>query len=547
MKAVIYCRVSTEEESQANALADQVQEAKNCAQSKDWELIDSYIDEGKSGTTVKKRNEYNRLFEDLLSDKFDIIVIKSQDRLMRNTKDWYLFIDALVSNGKKLFFYLEDKFYTPDDALITGIKAILAEEYSRELSKKIRNAHKNRQEKGQSILINSRTWGYDKVNKEVVINEKEAEVVRTIFDLCIQGYGSRSVSKTLSNMGIKSRTGKDFPEITVRRIIRNPLFMGTAVMNKRTTDFNTKKITNNSPEEWKLHKQAVPAIVSEEVWEKANQAMDARAKEEKVDDFKTKTIGKNIGKYELSSKIVCGICGSVYWRRYRRRYSNKEEIVVDWSCSEYIKRGRLKNGVYKNEKDIKVVTPDQGCDNAHIKEENLMNLLSEVADGILINKKDSIMERAMDILGVVFNQSDIDEERKKVDAECEKYIYQKDLLMDKLLDGTISDADYKRRIADIDKILADLLEEKNLLKEREEQIKESNDRLTEIAGFLSDMSVGEARLANLIKHIKEIKVFPDRLEVQLDFYDKIVTPLPKKNKKQYQYVDVNKNLTTVNY
>ena len=129
LRAVTYCRCSTEEESQKDALIKQVQEAKECICRKGWLHVDSYV-ESRSGTTTKGRTEYHRLMEDMMSDKFDIIVIKSQDRLMRNTKDWYLFVDRLVTNGKKLYMYIEHKFYTADDALITGIKAILAEEYS---------------------------------------------------------------------------------------------------------------------------------------------------------------------------------------------------------------------------------------------------------------------------------------------------------------------------------------------------------------------------------------------------------------------------------
>ena len=127
-RAVIYCRCSTEEESQADALRKQVAESENCVREQGWVLSDRYV-ELKSGTTTRGRDEYNRLFEDLLSDKFDIIVIKSQDRLMRNVKDWYLFLDRMLSHEKRLFMYIEQKFYTTDDALITGIKAILAEEY----------------------------------------------------------------------------------------------------------------------------------------------------------------------------------------------------------------------------------------------------------------------------------------------------------------------------------------------------------------------------------------------------------------------------------
>ena len=221
-KTVIYCRVSTDEEIQINALASQVKEAENAANTEEWTLVDKYIDEGKSGTTTKNRNEYNRLLIDMESGKFDIIVVKSQDRLMRNTREWYIFVDKLVQCKKQLYFYLEGKFYTPDDALITGIKAILSEEYSRELSKKINNAHRNRQESGKSVILTSKTWGYDKVNKKVVVNKEEAEIVKLTFMLYVSGMGSRTVARELYNRGIKSRSGTMFQETTVRSIIRNP-------------------------------------------------------------------------------------------------------------------------------------------------------------------------------------------------------------------------------------------------------------------------------------------------------------------------------------
>lgn len=144
LRAVFYARVSTEEERQLNALEKQVAECKDAVLQKGWKLVDQYVDEGKSGTQIKRRDEYKRLFEDLENDKFDIVVIKSQDRLLRNTLDWYIWIDRLTTHGKRLYMYLEDTFYSPDNALISGIKAILAEEYSRELSKKINNSYKRR-------------------------------------------------------------------------------------------------------------------------------------------------------------------------------------------------------------------------------------------------------------------------------------------------------------------------------------------------------------------------------------------------------------------
>ena len=116
-RAVIYCRTSTTEESQLNALENQVQEASACVKTQGWQLVDSYVESG-SGTTTHGRDQYKRLYEDLLLDRFDIIVIKSQDRLMRNVKDWYLFLDCLIRCGKQLYLYLEQKFYETEDGLI---------------------------------------------------------------------------------------------------------------------------------------------------------------------------------------------------------------------------------------------------------------------------------------------------------------------------------------------------------------------------------------------------------------------------------------------
>ena len=171
IRAVYYARVSTEEEKQLNALENQILDNEECIKNKGWILVDRYIDEGKSGTTVKRRNEYKRLCDDITKDKFDIIVIKSQERLMRNVLDWHLFVRLLIENNKKLYMYIDNTFYKPDDSLINGIKAILAEDFSIELSKKMKNAHKRRQQTAKTIMGNSRILGYDYVNGELIINE----------------------------------------------------------------------------------------------------------------------------------------------------------------------------------------------------------------------------------------------------------------------------------------------------------------------------------------------------------------------------------------
>ena len=196
-RAVIYCRCSTEEECQKDALIRQAAEARECVCRLNWSLEDEYI-ESRSGTSTRGREQYQRLFSDLLRDKFEIVVIKSQDRLMRNTKDWYVFVDRLVTCGKRLYLYLENRFYSADDSLITGIKAILAEEYSRELSRKINNAHRNRQKTGSALMLTSNTYGYRKLpDKSLAIIEEEAQVKRKMYELCAGGLGSRCIARIL--------------------------------------------------------------------------------------------------------------------------------------------------------------------------------------------------------------------------------------------------------------------------------------------------------------------------------------------------------------
>jgi DNA invertase Pin-like site-specific DNA recombinase len=536
MKAVYYCRVSTEEESQVNALENQIQEARDCIIKMGWDIVDGYVDEGKSGTQTHKRNEYNRLVNDLETNKYDIIVIKSQDRLMRNVMDWYKFLDKLTTNGKKLFFYLDDKFYTSDDALINGIKVILAEEYSRDLSKKLNNRHRGRQEKGSAIVITSKTWGYDKVNKQIVINENEAKIVRLIYDLYIQGYGSRSISKELSNRGVKSRTGNDFAEITVRRIIKNPLFKGTAVMNKRHKDFDTKKTIHNPESQWIYHENAVPPIVPEEIWNKANEIMKKKSKEVRGEEFSSRKIGVNIGKYSLSSKIFCGECSSPYWRRYRKT-KNKGQ-VVDWSCSEYVKRGRTSNEDTRGKDKIKLESISGGCDNVHIKEEDLNNVLFEVAQKILNKDKENVIDEAISFLNVAFDNNNIIKEKKNIEGEKEKIINQKNLLLDKLLDNIITNEDYKRKDIQLEEKLNKLLDKETQLLENENKYSNMEERINDIKNLLKSDVDDDKNYETLVDHIEKIIVYKDHIEVYFDLFEKIRIDIQGNNKnKKYLYVD----------
>ena len=493
-----------------------------------------YIDEGKSGTTTQKRAAYNRLFQDMETDKFDIIVIKSQDRLMRNTKEWYFFIDQLVQNKKRLYFYLDRKFYSPDDALITGIKAILAEDYSRSLSKNINNAHRKRQETGSNVVITSKTWGYDKINKAVTINEKEAEMVRFIYELAAQSYGSRTIAKMLQAYGYSNREGNKIAEQTVRRILRNPLYKGTALMNVLHKNFETKRTERNSKDKWIYHDHMVPAIVSEELWEKVNDLMDRRASAVVTEDFKTKVIGSKKHVTPLSGKIQCGLCGNVFWRS--TSVTGKVPKVY-WSCREYVQRGRkTKNAGNLNSGKMSAYDTAGGCDNIHIKEADLECLLDQFAQKIPVKPEAHIRESAMDILAQIIRDTPkTHKQEETLKKEQNKIKNSREVLVDKYLDGKIADDIYHMKDHKLQEQMHVLECELQLLRHKSEMVSDREKRMRALEHDVAAITDHDLGISNLKKHIEKIVVYPDYMLFYFDMFEAVRVEIEKINYRRKEF------------
>ena len=535
LRAVYYCRVSTDDENQATSITNQKEESINVIKENHWELIDGYVDEGKSGTTTKKRTEYNRLFKDMETDKFDIIVIKSQDRLMRNTKEWYFFIDKLVQYNKKLYFYLERKFYSPDDALITGIKAILAEDYSRSLSKNINNAHRKRQETGSNVVITSKTWGYDKINKTVVINEKEAEMVRFIYEMAVQNHGSRTIAKMLQDYGYYNHDGNKIAEQTVRRIIRNPLYKGTAVMNVFHKNFETKRTERNSQDKWIYHDNIVPAIVSEELWDQANKLMDKRSQKVITEDFKTKITGSKKNITPLTSKIECGLCQNVFWRS--TSVTGKTPKVY-WNCSEYVQRGRKTKNARspKGEKKSKYNVADSGCDNIHIKESDMDHLIYELAQKIYARSKNNILSVATSILRQIMDDtSELDHQEKVLNDELYKMKSSREILLDKYLEGKIEDDIYSIKDSNLKDQMTKLEDELKMLYNKKSTISDKENRFHDLENELEAIADYDLSVDNMKNHIEKVIVYPSYMMFYFDIFDSVKVEIEKINYRKMEF------------
>lgn len=568
-RAVIYARCSTEEESQKDALAKQVMEAEECVRQKEWILVDSYV-ESCSGTSTKGRVQYKRLYEDLARDRFDVIVIKSQDRLMRNTKDWYLFIDRLSTMKKQLYMYIERKFYCADDALITGIKAILAEEYSRELSKKINNAHHNRQKNGGAVILTSNTYGYRKMpDKSVEIVEEEAEIKRRMYELCAAGYGCRSISSILQKDGILNRKGKTFSDSDILRMIRNPINKGTVVMNRAHYDFDSKRVVKIPEEEQYIYEKKIPAIVSEELWNQANEAISNRREKRKKaekkpgisqDDqiFQTDrnhTIfpsirekireqngcldlehsscslawkdkiekapsidhrGRNPGKFFLSGKIICGLCEEPYYRTARRRYGNQEKIY-EWKCKRYLERGRRKEEKARPQMRKVLLEEVEGCDNVHLRESLLLEIFEQIYESEYKMDKRQMIGKMLEMSEIVLSQKEVQPEIEKERRNKEKIREQMNKLVDKLLEGVISDRVYQIKQKDLERQLEEITEKIQNLKVKNTEKRELKNRLSEIEYFLKDEEqIKEAAIAGMLEEVDKIVIYPHYMEIWFD-------------------------------
>lgn len=463
-RVAIYNRCSTEDENQVNALEIQAQESREIAEKMNWQIIEQYV-ESKSGTTAEKRKEYLRMIQDIETGRFDIIMIKSIDRLARNVKDWYLFLDCITRNHTRLYLYLDHSFYKSDDALITGIKAILAEEFSKELSKKIKNAHQRRQEKKTGSNISRQMFGWEKVGKDTfVVNEEEAAYFRRACALVELGLGYRRIAETLYEEGARQKDGKMLSPTQWRNMLRSPRAYGTVVLHQREYDFDTKEYRKIPQEEWIYMENALPPLISKEYHDRMLAILEKRAVAKHP---------KNTGKQPLSGKIYCRECGKKYY------FSQKV-----WRCSKYLAEGRKKqSGAEALSEDRRKTSgaeallehkrstvgethrDERGCDNRKVSQAEIESLLLQCCWQYFSHNKDqkekldqrnlrqekqiylrSLEQKLTSELKSIFqNIEHTSPDKKQLDQLEEKLRKLKQnqvQLLEKLLEGVIGNGEY---------------------------------------------------------------------------------------------------------
>ena len=371
-RVAAYCRVSTDKEDQANSFESQRRYFRQYIERHPgWELSEIFADEGISGTSTKKRKQFNRMIACAKNGGFDLIITKEISRFARNTLDSIYFTRDLKKYGDAVIF-MNDGINTmdPDAELRLAIMSSIAQEESRKTSERVKWGQKRRMEQG--VVFGRSMLGYDVKDGKMTVNEEGANIVRLIFHkFADEGKGTHVIARELLEEGIRPMRAKEWQNTVILRILRNEKYCGDLVQKKTyTPDFlSHEKKYNRGQEEFVIIKDHHEPIISRELFEKANRILDEKA-------FTQTGRPKHSSRYPFSGKIKCGRCKASYVARCKTRKNGSQ--YKTWRCFESVKHGSP---------HIDQAGNHVGCSGECIRNEDAVYLMYLVCKGLNIDRQ----------------------------------------------------------------------------------------------------------------------------------------------------------------
>jgi len=392
-RTAAYARVSTDSEEQLTSYEAQVDYYTNYIKERaDWEFVGIYTDEGISAVNTKKRDGFNRMVADALAGKIDLIVTKSVSRFARNTVDSLTTVRNLKEKGVEVFFEKEN-IYTFDGKgeLLITIMSSLAQEESRSISENVTWGQRKRFSDGKVSMPYKRFLGYEKGEDGTPkIVESEAEMVRMIYRLFMEGKTSSAIAKYLADSDIPSPGGKKRWQVaTVDSILTNEKYKGDALLQKRfTVDFLSKKMKDNEGEVPQYYVQnSHPAIIDPDEFDAVQVELERRKK-----------LGRPAAcQSPLSAKLVCGECGGFFGSKVWNSNNKYRRLV--WRCNEKY------NG-------------DQKCMTPHVTEVEVMEKFIDAFNSIMVYR-DELIDNCRMAQEVLCDCTGIDTELENLHREIE--------------------------------------------------------------------------------------------------------------------------------
>lgn len=335
IKVAGYCRVSTDKEDQANSFETQQRYFREyIGGNPHWELYEIYADEGITGTSTKKRTQFNRMIREAWEGKFQLILTKEVSRFSRNILDTISYTRELKAMGIGVLF-LNDNINTlePEAEMLLSFLASLAQEESRRTSSRVVWGQTRQMEKG--VVFGQSLLGYDVKHGQITVNPRGAELVRLIFHkYAVEQVGTSELARFLTGEGYRTYRGStNWKANTVLKILSNEKYVGDLVQRKTyTPDFLThEKRANKGQVPLVILENHHEPIVSREVWDLAQQRLRQNYKHRQGN-------GGHSNRYVFSGKIRCGECGASFVGRYKYRKDGTR--VRRWSCGTVAGQGR---------------------------------------------------------------------------------------------------------------------------------------------------------------------------------------------------------------
>lgn len=472
-RVAAYCRVSTDNEDQANSFESQQRYFKQYIErNPDWELYEIFADEGISGTNTKKRKEFNRMIACAKNGDFDLIITKEISRFARNTLDSIYYTRDLKKHGVGVIF-MNDNINTLDgDAeLRLAIMSSIAQEESRKTSERVKWGQKRQMEQG--VVFGRSMLGYDVENGKMTINEEGAKIVRLIFHKFVnEGKGTHVIARELREEGIRPMRVKEWQNTVILRIIRNEKYCGDLVQKKTyTPDFlSHEKKYNRGQEEFVIIKDHHEPIISRELFEEANRILDERS-------LSQEGKAKHSNRYPFSGKIKCGCCGSSYVARYKTRKDGSRYKA--WRCNEAAKHGSPHVDKAGNQ---------VGCTGASIRNEDATHIMFLVTKELKL-KQTKIIKNLISIIQSIISMDTTGTDVEKLKTQIQTIEDKRTKLIDIYMSGDITKEEFSAarskcdtEIKELQSVIDSFDKQQTMIRQQQELVQEISDAINEIVG-----------------------------------------------------------------
>ena len=342
LRVAAYCRVSTDDEDQTKSYQSMIKYYTDLIHNnKQWVFAGIFADKAITGTKADIREEFQRLIQECLSGKIDLVIAKSIPRFARNTLDTLKYVRMLKERNVAVYFEVEKINTLKDGEFLLTILSSVAQQEVENTSAYVKKGLKMKMKRGELVGFQKCLgYDYDPLTKTLSINEEGAKTVGYIFKRYVAGAGSTMIARELNEQEIPTVHGNRWSPSSVMGIINNEKYMGDLLLGKSFTvdPISKRRLTNMGEEDRFYIENHHEAIISKEIFEKAQEIRQRRSKG-RVNGVETGKREKYSRQYAFSSMLECGFCGETVSRRCWHSHSKYEKII--WHCGRNIRKGSV--------------------------------------------------------------------------------------------------------------------------------------------------------------------------------------------------------------